>query len=415
MATVTGMTAAAMTAIRNGHITGADFDSANHLILTKFDGTQIDAGAIEPATSALAGVVELATNAETQAGTDAIRAVTPAGLASIPGNKVQSLAANSVAESASLSQYPVGVSVMALTTGSSWSLNSGLGALVTSTNGNTDRGQQLFYSSAGGTLHPQVWLRTWHSSNGGGGWTAWRSHSMISELTPASFTQTTAFTSYPLGWSRLYYTSSNSSSWDFSGNYGEVMTYVNGTDFAKQTWTLHTNGSGGPAEMWMRTANAAGGWSAWRKMITDPGAWTSWTPTWTTSTGSATPSFGNSTLDCRYQKIGRNVHCKFDLTFGSSTNFGTSPVTGDNWRFSLPFAAARSGDSIGFFELNQTIDRTVMARAKTVTTTDFGLAICSGRADAVAITNTGDADSLSPWTWASPNFVRGTLSYESAA
>jgi hypothetical protein len=85
MATVTGMTAAAMQAIRDGTVVSAAFDSANHLILTKHDGTTVDGGALGAATTTLAGPVALATNAQTQSGSSTNLAVTPAGLASLPG------------------------------------------------------------------------------------------------------------------------------------------------------------------------------------------------------------------------------------------------------------------------------------------------------------------------------------------
>lgn len=268
MATVTGMTAAAMLAIRNGMVVGATFDSANHLILTKYDGTQIDAGTIAAATTGASGLVELATNAETLAGTDTVRAVTPASLASIPGNKVQTLTADSIGETAASTSYPTGVSVMSLTgAGTPWSVNSGFGFVVTNKS-ETDRASQTFYSNAGGTGVPRSWVRTYHSTNGGGGWTAWAQTSLIVNLTAASFTQTTAFTSYPTGQSRLYYTTANSSAWDFTGKAGEVLTFSDGVDFARQTWTKHASGSAVP-ETWFRTANAASGWTAWRIIARD--------------------------------------------------------------------------------------------------------------------------------------------------
>lgn len=87
MATVTGMTAAAMQAIADGVIENASIDVNGHLILTKHDGTTVDAGsalvAVAAATTAVAGIVELADNTETSTGTDSTRAVTPAGLASV--------------------------------------------------------------------------------------------------------------------------------------------------------------------------------------------------------------------------------------------------------------------------------------------------------------------------------------------
>ena len=83
MATVTGMTAAAMQAIRDGTVVNGHFDSAGHLILTKYDETQIDVGAVLASSTTQAGIVELATTSETTTGTDTVRAVTPSGLAAV--------------------------------------------------------------------------------------------------------------------------------------------------------------------------------------------------------------------------------------------------------------------------------------------------------------------------------------------
>lgn len=68
--------------------------------------------------------------------------------------------------------YPFGVSLHVLASGSGWSLNGGLGILVTIYLA-TDRCVQRFHSNAGGTQIPSIWIRSYHSSNGGGGWTAW--------------------------------------------------------------------------------------------------------------------------------------------------------------------------------------------------------------------------------------------------
>lgn len=46
MATINGLTAAAMRAIRDGAIVGASVDISGHLILEKFDGTSIDTGSV---------------------------------------------------------------------------------------------------------------------------------------------------------------------------------------------------------------------------------------------------------------------------------------------------------------------------------------------------------------------------------
>jgi hypothetical protein len=92
MAVVTGLTATRMLAIEAASVVSGTVDNGTgHLLLTTHDGTVIDAGyvlgTVVDATDTLKGIVELATNAETSAGTDATRAVTPAGLASVLSGK----------------------------------------------------------------------------------------------------------------------------------------------------------------------------------------------------------------------------------------------------------------------------------------------------------------------------------------
>jgi hypothetical protein len=420
MATVTGMTAAAMQAIRDGTVTGAIFDSANHLILTKQDGTQIDGGTLGLASVTAPGQVELATSAETQTGTDATRAVTPAGLASLPGFRAQILASNSVAETAGPGSWPYAVSMMAAVSGSGWSLNGGSGTVVTNSI-SVDRTTQTFYASSGGTLPAAEWMRTYHSSNGGGGWTSWVQVNGPVTLNPASFTQSTALTSYPQGQSRLYYTAGSASGWDFSALApGEVITYKESANtFGRQTFTQHSAGSANTPEQWVRTSDNATGWSAWKKLLNDQGVWTPWTPTWS-SQGSVQPSLGNAALNCRYFKLGRKVDCLFEVVFGSTTNFGSSPTTSDNWQFSLPVTAARTADTLGFVEMSNNSNNLMsLARARMYSATGFRLGIATGRVDGVIATNpngpSGDVDSLSPWTWVTGGSLKGFFSYESAS
>lgn len=90
MATVTGLTAARTLLIDQALIASASVDTAGNVVLTKKDGTTINT-AIPAASLTGQGIVELATNAETQAGTDTVRAVTPAGLKSVTDTIVSSV------------------------------------------------------------------------------------------------------------------------------------------------------------------------------------------------------------------------------------------------------------------------------------------------------------------------------------
>ncbi len=91
MATVTGMTAAAIQALVAGLVASAEFDVSGHLILTLYDSSTIDAGAptfsIPDASTTVKGIAELATTAETSALSDTTRVITPGGLATLMGQK----------------------------------------------------------------------------------------------------------------------------------------------------------------------------------------------------------------------------------------------------------------------------------------------------------------------------------------
>jgi hypothetical protein len=421
MATVTGYTAARMQEIEDGTIVSATYDASGHLILTRHDGTQIDVGRTTAATTAQSGIVELATNAETQTGTDATRAVTPAGLASLPGYRVQTLTTPPL-ETDLQSAYPLGTSLMDV---SGWTRGNGYGTVVTQ-NYSQWRCAQTFYAAVGGGSSPKMWVRHYNTSDGTGGWSAWTQAMLMVNLDPTAFTQATSRGNYPIGQSRLYYTAGSAGSWDFAALApGEVITYLadDTNFFGRQVFTQHAGGSSTPVQ-WFRTANQSGGWTAWQKVITDPGGWTTYTPTWTTSTGLHLPSLGNATVACRAFKLGRKVDVQLAITFGSTTNFGASVTGSDNWNFSLPPAwpAARStDDGLGYMEMWHDKYNFGIARVKLASTTAVGFGIQQAFTGSSSVTPTpdsdmgGDVDSISPWTWASGDIFRGNFSYESAA
>ena len=460
MATVTVVTAERTLEIEATSIVDGEINAAGHLILTRHDGTPLDMGAVsgvqldsgttyakadvfsyvgdtDPgavpdgsvwfdttgpagpfASETQQGLVELATDAEVIAGVDTQRAVTPAGFAAayaaIPGSKVQILAPNANTETAVPSAYPLGLSLMALTTGSGWSINSGFGSVMTQ-RAETDRTVQTAYSNPGGTGTPRQWQRQYHTSNNGGGWTAWSQVQMTYTLTPGTLVQTSAFTSYPTGWSRMYFSTANGTGWDFAGSAGELMTFVDGSDFAKQTFISHGHTSSTAPGVWARTASAANGWTAWAKQIPDTGSWFSYTPTWTTTSGNNVPTLGNASVNCKYVKHGRLVTVKFDIVFGSTTNFGGGGGT-DNWRFGLPVTAADTTSTLGFVELvdssaNTTAAGMGMGRAKMSTSSGFAISVTAGSPTDWST----DVDSTQPWNWASGDAVRGILTFESAS
>ncbi|MEU9151668.1 hypothetical protein AB0D59_14175 [Streptomyces sp. NPDC048417] len=156
--------------------------------------------------------------------------------------------------------------------------------------------------------------------------------------------------------------------------------------------------------------------TAWTNYPVLP-TWQDWTPAWTTASGTATPSYGNAALSCRYLKSGTTVHLNFSIQFGSTTNFGSGATTSDNWRFALPVTAATVQPIVGFAELGATNSARNVSRIYLATTGTFELGVSTGRVDATAIVNPyyGSVDALSPWTWVSGYAIRGTATYEAAA
>ena len=84
MATVQSMNLIRLTALEDATVIDGYINGSGDLILVQHDSTEINAGSALPlmpdASETVKGKVELATSAETITGTDAVRAVTPAGL-----------------------------------------------------------------------------------------------------------------------------------------------------------------------------------------------------------------------------------------------------------------------------------------------------------------------------------------------
>lgn len=165
--------------------------------------------------------------------------------------------------------------------------------------------------------------------------------------------------------------------------------------------------SGGNLLVWNGAA-----WDTYQKV---PGAWTSWTPTWTTTTGVHLPAYGNATIDCRYMKLGRLVLISMNITFGSTTNFGSGATGADNWIFSLPAPAAGANPPIGkaSFEPGNARGASGLAQVH-ADNLNMILYTDSGTASGAAVT-VGLVDSISPWTWASGSRLVVIGQYESTS
>lgn len=211
MATVTGLTAERMLAIEAASVVDGAIDTEGHLILTKHDGTEIDAGnalvAVPDASDTQKGVVELATDAEIETGTSTTRAITPAGLSSvgIPQMKTD------IDDIAEYVDY-------------------------------LDEQNLDIFTRLGDVEANQVF-----------------------RLDPLDYMQSYLPFNYPDGLSVLFLTGSEATAggWDFGGKMGVVRTFCLGAD-AHQTWMrIHTVGV--IPEVWVRSGDATA-WSAWRKV-----------------------------------------------------------------------------------------------------------------------------------------------------
>lgn len=133
-----------------------------------------------------------------------------------------------------------------------------------------------------------------------------------------------------------------------------------------------------------------------RYLVAD--AWTSTTPTY------ANFSLGNGTVDAGYFRIGRTVIYRGAITMGS-----TSSVTGIV-QVSLPVAAKSSTWQTGSVDGEDNS----ASFARTSGTAEINPAIWG---TGVAFTSTGNAgwNATTPFTWATGDILRWTITYEAAA
>ncbi len=132
-----------------------------------------------------------------------------------------------------------------------------------------------------------------------------------------------------------------------------------------------------------------------------------YTPTWT-STGSA-PAIGNAVVTARYVQIGKLVHAYGEITFGSSSTFGTG-----DFMFALPVsrisgsAAARAKGIVSGYD--NSASAALLARAD-MTSSVSTFIIVYGATYLGTATNVG---ATAPWTWATSDVISWDLVYEAA-
>lgn len=133
--------------------------------------------------------------------------------------------------------------------------------------------------------------------------------------------------------------------------------------------------------------------------------WAAWTPTWSTSSGAATPSYGNATVDCKYAQSADTVLFEMEITFGTTTNFGGGGSS-DNWRFSLPVTAAETVLIAGMGEIQDgTATERWPIRARITTTSVFEVELSGRNYNNTANVSSGLIDATTPFTWASTDRI----------
>lgn len=134
-------------------------------------------------------------------------------------------------------------------------------------------------------------------------------------------------------------------------------------------------------------------------------AWETWTPTLTGM------SIGNGTVTGRYGRIGKNIFCKLDIIFGSTTTM-TGPLD-----ISPPFTAQSNYGFLGEIS-GSVLCRDVSANQYyvmnliVISTTTFRVTrlIQNGPTE-VGI---GDISATTPMTWAVGDFITMQFMYEAA-
>jgi hypothetical protein len=136
---------------------------------------------------------------------------------------------------------------------------------------------------------------------------------------------------------------------------------------------------------------------------TSLGAWTAWTPTWTGLT------IGNATVDAKYCQIGKIIHWRMKVTFGSTTSWS------GNFQFTVPVAphAGVSGHDVGQGHgMDSSVgDTTQMFAQFTGTGSTCAInraTVVGSNVDFLAVSNT------TPWTWAQNDYIYLNGTYEAA-
>ena len=124
--------------------------------------------------------------------------------------------------------------------------------------------------------------------------------------------------------------------------------------------------------------------------------WTSYTPTWSSS--GTQPVLNNGTITGKYIRSGKFVTANVNLTMGGTTTFGTG-----TYFLSLPITAASTADVGAALIYDSSVDTNRRAGAAVLSTTSL-----------VAFYADGTVAATVPFTWASSDVLRFTITYEAA-
>ena len=130
-------------------------------------------------------------------------------------------------------------------------------------------------------------------------------------------------------------------------------------------------------------------------------AWTAYTPTFTNLT------VGNGTIDFKFVQIGKTVHARGSLVFGSTTTVTGSII------FSTPVAAITAGGNphVANATMNDSGTATFTGHLSLNNTTNFQLQ--AQRADATYTTRTV-ANATVPFTWTTNDAILFFATYQAA-
>lgn len=242
MATITGLTAERMREIEAGSIVDGMIDANGHLILTRYDGQEIDAGS---------ALVAIPTGSTVQFLSPTYDSVTPPG------------------------SYPDGISLLWIdgsTNAATWPTFAGKWGSLVTVNYTSEQSDQDTHQTwtrlSGGSVTPEQWFRM---GSAGAGWTEWRQIATTAYVDGrlqdlGTIPQGDPISAYPAGISMSTMPGVTGPVWSSVPNtqFGTILT-VKGNPFRSFQLMQVEDGY-----LHIRRYNEdAGGWRPWTKVLTE--------------------------------------------------------------------------------------------------------------------------------------------------